>query len=590
MKRRRQDPNHRLVLVCSCAWLLVASHSSSSVAAFTAFGRTPVRAHQASCSSHRRHPSTACLSAATAPSDGGTLCIKFSRCYQRFVAYRPQRGRPGRRKANADAIFESKSNHNNATTNRRLFCRFDDECREVVQSFLYLDEALELYPSARLMKLQEVSDREDDADYNQIVPGMGIRPSSSVSRIILDPNNRDVGLVMEDDEDGIEENTNSNAGSLQTKKENIHHNITRQGLEALEYLTSLTVSLVASQSRDKGDDMDTLRQNIASTLRERIGMKRFMEHSPQSLQQNYHRLMDLFTRGRAWNADGGGIDEIIGPGLALRESEARNVISYFPELCLYDYHEVEERIHFFLSPLPPEDVVGSLSDAPASKRKRRGRRPSNSTSNAGGKEVDCEFSVCIPPSSNYRVIVLNIYLSNSFHSAFFVYYFVSGARLSWEGFGAGFTIQQATQAVRAIPNLLSLHHTDSRKPNMLYFMRELEVSADMSIPTERNLEKYLLGTEPSDVWAFAYLHTLGLQWSQLRIILDAYPTLTCIGTEANWELRQNKGTRKALDFFSLTYLRKRLQIGPRDVFIMLKASRVHRFLLQQLASMFIACI
>lgn len=111
---------------------------------------------------------------------------------------------------------------------------------------------------------------------------------------------------------------------------------------------------------------------------------------------------------------------------------------------------------------------------------------------------------------------------------------------------------------------------------MLYFMRELAVSADMTILTERNLEKYLLGTEPSDVWAFAYLHTLGLQWSQLRIILDAFPTLTCIGTEANWELRQNKG-RKALDEFSLIYLRKRLQIGPRDVFILLKASRVHRF-------------
>ena len=181
------------------------------------------------------------------------------------------------------------------------------------------------------------------------------------------------------------------------------------------------------------------------------------------------------------------------------------------------------------------------------------------------------------------MIALNIYLSNSFHSTFVVHYFASGARLSWEGFGAGFTIQQATQAVRAIPNLLSLRHTDSHKPNIAFFMRELAVSADMSILTERNLEKYLLGTDPSDVWAFAYLHTLGLQWSQLRIILDAFPTLTCIGTEASWELRQNKGTQKVLDQFSLIYLRKRLQIGPRDVFTLLKASRVHRYLLQQLA-------
>lgn len=134
------------------------------------------------------------------------------------------------------------------------------------------------------------------------------------------------------------------------------------------------------------------------------------------------------------------------------------------------------------------------------------------------------------------------------------------------------TIEQATKAVRAVPNLLSLRHTDSRKPNMLYYMQELKVSAEMSILTERNLEKYILGTEASDVWAFAYLHTIGLQWSQLRIILDAFPTLTCVSTETNWELRQKKETARAMDEFSLIFLRKRLQIGPSDVFLMVKVS------------------
>ena len=154
------------------------------------------------------------------------------------------------------------------------------------------------------------------------------------------------------------------------------------------------------------------------------------------------------------------------------------------------------------------------------------------------------------------------------------YDYLSGARLSWEGYGAGMTIEQATKAVRAVPNLLSLRHTDSRKPNMLYYMQELKVSAEMSILTERNLEKYLLGTEASDVWAFAYLHTIGLQWSQLRIILDAFPTLTCVSTEANWELRQKKETQRAMDEFSLIFLRKRLQIGSRDVFLMVKVSQL----------------
>lgn len=246
---------------------------------------------------------------------------------------------------------------------------------------------MEEYPTARLVKLPEVSDRDDDADYNQIVPGVGIRPSSSVSRIVLDPDNRDVGLVM-DDEDEVG-GSYGDGDLLRTQPQS--QNITRDGLDALEYLSSLTASLVASQTKIGGDDMDELRQNIASTLRERIGIKRFMEHSPQSLQHNYNRLMDLFTRSRTRNDNkSGGADEIMGPGLALEESEARNMISYFPEVCLYDIHEVEERIHFFLSPLPPEDMVGSLSDVPTSKRKRRGRRPANSTSITKKKEIDCE--------------------------------------------------------------------------------------------------------------------------------------------------------------------------------------------------------
>ena len=441
-----------------------------------------------------------------------------------------------------------------------------------MQSFLYLDEAMEEYPTARLVKLPEVSDRDDDRDYNQIVPGMGIRSSSSISRIVLDPDNIDVGLVMDDEDDVGGSDVDGDGNILQTQPQSIHQNITRDGLDALEYLSSLTASLVASQTKAGADGMDALRQNIASTLRERIGLKRFMEHSPQSLQHNYNRLMDIFTRSRTRNDNkSGGADEIMGPGLALEESEARSMISYFPEVCLYDIHEVEERIHFFLSPLPPEDMVGSLSDVPTSKRKRRGRRPANSTSTTKKKEIDCKCNNIFgkPPIFAIRggntsilrtLLILFATISLS----------ITGARLSWEGYGAGMTVEQATKAVRAVPNLLSLRHTDSRKPNMLYYMQELKVSADMSILTERNLEKYIMGTEASDAWAFAYLHTIGLQWSQLRIILDAFPTLTCVSTEANWELRQKKENPKAMDEFSLLFLRKRLQIGPREVFLMVK--------------------
>lgn len=414
MKCRRSS-NHRCSHRLAFAWLLAASLSSPSAVRVGAF--TTLYAGQSHQRAHRHHPSaaTAEVVSAAAPTtvdEGGTLCIKFSRCYQRFVAYRPRRGRerPGGG-SNVDAIFKGRNNRiatgsSTATTsatspqqpNRWLFCRFDDECGEVVKSFLYLDEALEEYPTARLVKLPEVSHRDDAADYNQILPGMGNRPSSSLSRIVLDPDNGDVGLVV-DDEDKCEGQNNDLS---KTAPQNVHQNITREGLDALEYLSSLTASLVASQSKETGDDMSALRQTIASTLRERIGMKRFMEHSPQSLQHNYNRLMDLFTRSRARSDKDGEADEIMAPGLALDESEARNVISFFPEVCLYDIREVEERIHFFLSPLPPEDMVGSLSDVPTSKRKRRGRRPSNSTLGAGAKEIDCECSNIENPFVSFR--------------------------------------------------------------------------------------------------------------------------------------------------------------------------------------------
>lgn len=147
-----------------------------------------------------------------------------------------------------------------------------------------------------------------------------------------------------------------------------------------------------------------------------------------------------------------------------------------------------------------------------------------------------------------------------------------GARLSWEGYGAGLTIEQATDAVRAIPNILSLRHTDSKKPSALYYIKELQVSTNLSILAENNLEKYLMGTERSDVWAYAYLNKIGLQWNQLRILLDAFPTLTCIGTDVDWRLLNRGLIRDRLDEFALMFLRKRLQIGTMDVFTMLKVS------------------
>jgi len=330
-------------------------------------------------------------------------------------------------------------------------------------------------------------------------------------------------------EDPLELSGNGNASD-----ECISPDITKQGRESLHYLSSLTASLVADATKEKGD-MQILRDEISSTLLDRIGLKRFMHHTPQSLSLNYQRVLDLFTRSRPFRQKAvqneENINEIIGPGLAFSESAARTIISYLPELCLYDFHELEERIRFMLAPLPPTDIVSSLNDAPSSKRKRPGRPPAGSSTNK--MEIDW-------------------------------------AKLSWDGYGAGLTVEQATEAVRTVPNILSLRLTDSKKPNVLYYMQELQVSADLSILAENNLEKYLLGTEASDVWAYAYLNKIGLQWNQLRVLLDAFPTLTCIATDVDWRL-SNRGIRKdKLDEYALIFLRKRLQIRAMDVFTMLK--------------------
>ncbi len=80
--------------------------------------------------------------------------------------------------------------------------------------------------------------------------------------------------------------------------------------------------------------------------------------------------MDLLTRGRNrnYNPKAGGrhkfeksLLSITKVGLAFDESDARAVIAEFPQICLYDIHELEDRIKFMISPYCTRTMDETLS-------------------------------------------------------------------------------------------------------------------------------------------------------------------------------------------------------------------------------------
>lgn len=138
------------------------------------------------------------------------------------------------------------------------------------------------------------------------------------------------------------------------------------------------------------------------------------------------------------------------------------------------------------------------------------------------------------------------------------------------GYGAGLAVQQATDAVRVIPQLLAMHHDDAMKPSMLYFIQNLKLPYDLFDEARAQLSSYVSGATASDAWTFAYLRSLDVSWEQMKILLDAFPTLVCCETEPSWELIDDRYARSVYKESDLHYLRKRLQISPGEVFAMIK--------------------
>lgn len=152
-----------------------------------------------------------------------------------------------------------------------------------------------------------------------------------------------------------------------------------------------------------------------------------------------------------------------------------------------------------------------------------------------------------------------------------------GPSLSAKGYGAGLTVDQATRAIRMMPELLSLYYENSVKPSVLYMYNQMQGGRGGagSPPAPRLIEEAsgqlnLEGTDPTDAFTFAYLNSIGVSWDQLRILASALPLWRTVNLETGWEILARGPVRSRLKRPSLDYLRRRLQIGPGDVYRMLK--------------------
>ena len=107
---------------------------------------------------------------------------------------------------------------------------------------------------------------------------------------------------------------------------------------------------------------------------------------------------------------------------------------------------------------------------------------------------------------------------------------------------------------------------------MIFFYKSLQIPLTSVNEARTELSQYMLGCDSSDVCSFAYLHSLGVSWDQIRLLLNAFPTLTYADKEPSWDLIDTK-IRSELHIDMLHYLRKRLQISNPDIHSMLKVCK-----------------
>eukprot|EP00571_Detonula_confervacea_P007920 CAMPEP_0172332500 /NCGR_PEP_ID=MMETSP1058-20130122/62469_1 /TAXON_ID=83371 /ORGANISM="Detonula confervacea, Strain CCMP 353" /LENGTH=1128 /DNA_ID=CAMNT_0013049791 /DNA_START=143 /DNA_END=3526 /DNA_ORIENTATION=+ len=413
---------------------------------------------------------------------GGIIYIQFSRVFQRHVVYQRHSG-----------IDHDDANPHGTTD-------------KVIQSFEFLDDAIQLFPETRVLAPQDlpfpppscslVYPDENNDGGDRLLVRRGRLIDSDIEEEECETTIAGMGLwtLCELEYDAALNNTNSD--------KDYHY---QQAHEALRTL----LQLVSSQSSF------TAPRHFFRLDPRRIAMR---GHTSESIALNHERIVNLLSCGMDGNDE---ISKSKTVGLAMDSSDVAFVLQNFPQLCLYNCGELESLVRFLLQPLP---LAGSIpSVAIVADRGDDGRA-----------NVDW-------PS------------------------------LSGNGYGAGLTVDQATSAIRMMPELLALYYEDSRKPSMVYMYNQMMLApVPPKLIDEATIQLNLEGADPSDAYTFAYLFSLGVSWSQLRILISSLPLWTTSNLEPGWELLQKGPVRSMLKRPSLDYLRQRLQIGPSDIYRLLK--------------------
>lgn len=484
------------------------------------------------------------------------LYIRFSDCYQRYIVYRKK--------------FTNLSN-----VDRYKKEIVPSQKTDILQSFLFLDEALSTYPD---VILDESNNRET---------GGGVKMKHEELQSYF--HNKAGSDIPSNNDNNNDNSTKKNLESMERKKlriDSLSLRKMKQNLDMIKFISDLLENSRSSFSPsqiNQGLSSDEIYEYLAEKLYKSTfwvqqdttadDASLLLKNVPKTkfeIRRKYHLLLDLFTRHYSQfarqfssspssspnnnnnNNSGGEPNGGLSPGLAMNELGARSLLSAHPEMLLfYDYDEIVERIKFLISPKPPSTFVYASRSS---------------------KDQKIDYPL-----------------------------------LSSMGYGAGLSLNQATIAVSTIPTtLLSLSFENPLTSQQYTLYADSSFQATLGDTNVRNYLPTLIGSNTCDLLTFGFLHNnCGIHWDTLNILLDAFPTFTHCDLEVSWEILSetscsrsasllyrtrnlsssqngdngsiwnstNNGdvvVRNVLKEDCLTYLRKRLQIGTKEIMAMIK--------------------